>query len=391
MRMFIARAFAVTGLLASASPSLGAGADRPQPSPSGLAARLVAGSHDESAAFSVSRRRRISRRQAPGPSSTWSAPCFQAQGNVSTVDPQTYLYYIQLRPSSASRRRTSGFRTTNRPSRPARADFSACGRPTSCPTFRSRSSDYTFSNGVVGKLVAYNMEERERVKIVNYEGTKQIDRTKIDEQLRARGIELRLDSFLDQSVIRRVETVLREMMAEKGFTNAEVSHTFAAVAGGPKLINVTFQVDDGPEAEDPRHRVRRQHRDERRHASQEDEGQQDAESLLGLDYARRHLQGRQVRGRRRPRPWPTTATRDTCERRSASPRFRTLQDSARPQDPVDPAAHSRSPKDQRYRVGDFSVAGNTVVKSEALTPLFKVKTGDWYNEKEIRDGLDQGA
>ena len=82
--------------------------------------------------------------------------------------------------------------------------------------------DYPFSNGVVGKLVTYNMEERERVKIVNYEGTKQIDRTKIDEQLRARNIELRLDSFLDQNVIRRVETVLREMMAEKGFITAEV-------------------------------------------------------------------------------------------------------------------------------------------------------------------------
>ena len=42
------------------------------------------------------------------------------------------------------------------------------------------------------------MEERERVKIVNYEGSKQIDRTKIDEQLRERSIELRLDSFLDE-------------------------------------------------------------------------------------------------------------------------------------------------------------------------------------------------
>ena len=41
----------------------------------------------------------------------------------------------------------------------------------------------------------------------------------------------------------------------------------------------------------------------------------------------------------------------------------------------------------RYRVGEFNIEGNTVVKSEALTPLFKVKAGDWYNEKEVRDGL----
>ena len=29
--------------------------------------------------------------------------------------------------------------------------------------------DYTFSNGVIGKIVIYNMEERQRVKIVDYE------------------------------------------------------------------------------------------------------------------------------------------------------------------------------------------------------------------------------
>ena len=35
-------------------------------------------------------------------------------------------------------------------------------------------------------------------------------------------------------------------MAEKGFTNAEVSHTITPVAGGPKLVNVTFLVNEGP-------------------------------------------------------------------------------------------------------------------------------------------------
>ena len=40
------------------------------------------------------------------------------------------------------------------------------------------TSDYKFPNGTIGKIVTYNMEERERVKIVNYEGTKEIDRTK---------------------------------------------------------------------------------------------------------------------------------------------------------------------------------------------------------------------
>ena len=49
------------------------------------------------------------------------------------------------------------------------------------------------------------MEERERVKIVDYEGSKNIDRTKIAEQLKEKGIELRLDSFLDENTLHRVD------------------------------------------------------------------------------------------------------------------------------------------------------------------------------------------
>jgi outer membrane protein insertion porin family len=43
----------------------------------------------------------------------------------------------------------------------------------------------------------------------------------------------------------------------------------------------------------------------------------------------------------------------------------------------------------RYRVGNFTFEGNTVVKSEALRPLFKLKTGQFYSEKRIRKGLEQ--
>jgi outer membrane protein insertion porin family len=43
----------------------------------------------------------------------------------------------------------------------------------------------------------------------------------------------------------------------------------------------------------------------------------------------------------------------------------------------------------RYRVGEFTFDGNKVVKPEILRPLFKLKTGDWYNEKRIRTGLEK--
>jgi len=37
-----------------------------------------------------------------GPVILYIAPCFEAQGNQSVIDPQTYTYYIQLKPSAPS-------------------------------------------------------------------------------------------------------------------------------------------------------------------------------------------------------------------------------------------------------------------------------------------------
>src|SRR5262249_13927864 len=44
---------------------------------------------------------------------------------------------------------------------------------------------------------------------------------------------------------------------------------------------------------------------------------------------------------------------------------------------------------QRYKVNEFNVAGNTVVKSEFLKPLFKLEKGEYYSEKKISKGLEK--
>ena len=373
MRMFIARAFAVAGLLGVVA--LPSWAQTPAATAPAAPATTICGVPVPPPANLPP--------AGSGPVIYQMAPCFQAQGNVSTVDPQTYLYYIQLRPSQPSQNNWIPY--DSRAEQTMLEDFKRLWATNFLSDLSVEVKDYPFSNGVVGKLVTYNMEERERVKIVNYEGTKQIDRTKIDEQLRARNIELRLDSFLDQNVIRRVETVLREMMGEKGFITAEVSHTLTAVAGGPKLINVTFQINDGPKL-----KIR------------------DIEFIGNTAKSDGDLRGK-MKDNKKPNPfwgWITRGGTYNADKFEADadlilayyrtegyvraqvgqPEIRTLQDSG---DRKTRYIQLRIPVTEgaRYRVGDFSVAGNTVVKSEALTPLFKVKKGDWYNEKEIRDGL----
>ncbi|MGH9256041.1 MAG: outer membrane protein assembly factor BamA [Vicinamibacterales bacterium] len=386
MRMFLARALALTGLLAAGvSPSW---AQTPPPA-------APAQGPEVSTPTAASQAATFCGQRVPPPANLPPAgsrpvvylvgPCFMAQGNVSTVDPQTYLYYMQITSKLSQPSQNQWVPYDESIEEIARADFQRLWATNFLSDLSIDVSDYVFSNGVIGKLVTYNMEERERVKIVNYEGTKQIDRTKIDEQLRARSLELRLDSFLDQSVIRRVETVLREMMAEKGFTNAEVSHALTAVAGGPKLINVTFQINDGPKL-----KIR------------------DIEFIGNTAKSDGALR-RKMKDNKKPNPfwgWITrggTYKADKFETDAdliqayyrnegyvraqiGQPEIQTLQDSG---DRTTRWIRLRIPVTEgpRYRVGDFAVAGNTIVKAEVLTPLFKVTKGEWYNEKLVRDGL----
>jgi TonB family protein len=88
------------------------------------------------------------------------APCFEAQGHRTLVPPETYLSYIQLKPS--------------RPLAGVWAPYDEAAEKTMAEDFhrlwdtnllislRIDVTDYTFSNGVVGKIVVYNMEERRR-------------------------------------------------------------------------------------------------------------------------------------------------------------------------------------------------------------------------------------
>ncbi len=196
---------------------------------------------------------------------------------------------------------------------------------------------------------------------------------------------MRLDSFVDRGVIRRIEGVLREMMAEQGFTNAEVKHTITAVAGGPKLVNVTFNVSEGPKL-----KIR------------------DIEFVGNTAKSDRALQ-RKMKDNKEPNPfwgWITrggTYKQDKYEADAdliqayyrqegyvraqiGQPEVRTLQDSG---DGKTRYIQLRIPVTEgpRYRVGEFAIDGNTVVKADALRPLFEVQKGEWYNEKKVRDGL----
>jgi outer membrane protein assembly factor BamA len=60
----------------------------------------------------------------------------------------------------------------------------------------------------IGKLVVYRMEERQRIKLVNYEGAKHLEQSKLEEKLRELDLMIRIDTFVDQTRVKRVKTVI---------------------------------------------------------------------------------------------------------------------------------------------------------------------------------------
>src|SRR6185295_15851379 len=140
------------------------------------------------------------------------APCFEKQGNLSLVDVQTYLYYMQIQQKRS--RPTDGIWTPydDAIEQILRDDFKRLWGLGFLDDLSIEKTDYAFSNGVIGEVVTYHMEERQRVKIVDYDGSKKVERSKIDEALKMQNVELRLDTFLDPATIRKVETIVRDLM-----------------------------------------------------------------------------------------------------------------------------------------------------------------------------------
>ena len=157
---------------------------------------------------------------------------FPRQGGTSVIEPQTYLYYIQVRPSRPSA--DVWVPWNDETEKTVLEDFKRLWATNFLDDLSIRVEDRPYPNGVIGKHVIFDMEERQRVKIVDYVGTKKLEQTKIDEKLKEKGITIRLDSFIDQGLIRRVDGVVREMLSEKGYHDGRVTHEMKEVARRPE-------------------------------------------------------------------------------------------------------------------------------------------------------------
>ena len=322
-------------------------------------------------------------------------PCFEAQGGTSVIEPQTYLYYIQLKQSRPSEGVWVPYDDATE--KMLLDDFKRLWGTNFLDNLWIDVADYKFPNGTIGKVVAYNMEERQRVKIVDYIGSKKIEVSKIDEKLKEANAVIRLDTFIDPGLVRKVTGIVRDMLREKGFQFADVKEEIVEISGGPKLVHVTFHMEEGPKVKIRRvdfvgnravndgklkgqmkqNRERPDMRDAfhlpqwfmsvigDRGTYQEPKFEEDAEKIV--EYYRDH---------------------GYIKANVGVPELKVITDS---DDKKTRWIEMRIPvvEGPRYQVGNFDIAGNTVVKSEFLKPLFKMKPGEYYAEKKIRKGLEK--
>ena len=306
---------------------------------------------------------------------------FPTQGNIPVIEPSTYLFYIETKTS----RPTDGVWVPY-DEKSILEDFKRLWATNFLDNIWIEVNDAPYDNGVQGKRVVINLEERQRVKIVDYVGSKKLEQSKIEEKLRDESIQIRLDSFIDPALIRRVEGVIRDMFAEKGYQFARVDHIVKEVAGGPKLVNVSFVMDEGP-------RVRIS-----------------SVEFVGNKAVSSSALAKQMKNNRKEWMFSWITGGGTYQAakfeedadkvveyyrdqgyvmaRVGQPSLKFIEDST---DKGTRYVALRIPiqEGDRYRVGDFAFDGNTVVKSEGLKEIFNVKTGQFYSEKKIRKALDK--
>ncbi len=314
------------------------------------------------------------------------APCFEAQGNVSLVDIQTYLYYIQLKDKLSRPSQNVWVPYDESIEQIVREDFQRLWATGFLDDIKQEYHEYTFSNGVVGRLVTYNLEERQRIRTIDYVGSKQVERTKIEERLKELKTELRLDSFIDPAIVKKVEGVVREMLKEKGFQFSSVTHKITEVAGGPKLVNLVFNLDEGPKV-----KIKTVTFDGNEVASDGTLRKQMKTNKIKkfLPFFTSHGTYQEAKFEEdADRVMQYYLDRGYINAQVGTPELKFIEDSSNKKTRwVDVRIPVR--EGRRYKIGNLDFDGNTIVKTDALRPLFKLAPGEYYSHKEITKGFQK--
>jgi outer membrane protein insertion porin family len=251
-------------------------------------------------------------------------------------------------------------------------------------------------DGPRGKIVIFGVSERKRIQIVDYRGSKELTSSNIEDELKKRDAQVRIDTFYDLGKARKVEAIIREMLAAKGRPFATVKHEAKPIGGAAEQLS--FTIDDGPKAKvksvvfDGNHVYsdgklagkmkkikpsgfwnlswlggKTTYTDSKWLGEPPDPGDQKRieDFYLNNGYVTARVgqpklsytDGKSGFFKRKPVKWVTLTVPIT--------------------------------EGEQYRVGKIDFEGLTVLKEEFVRPLFKLETGDVYNESKFKKGFDK--
>ena len=240
------------------------------------------------------------------------------------------------------------------------------------------------------KVVVFQVLERKRIQIVDFRGNKAVSNTDIEDELKKREAALKVDTFYDPAKARKVEAIIKEMLAAKG-------HPFATVKHEPKTIGgagqqVSFVIDEGAKTkvatvEFTGNEVFSDGKLRKRMKQIKPKGFWNLSWLSGkTTYT--------------PDKWndPHEGDRARVEELYLNNGYVTAQIGEPKITYTD--VQGKKPKKlmhieipvtegEQYRVGDLKFEGLTVFKEEGIRPMFKVRPGDVYNDSKIRKGYDK--
>jgi outer membrane protein insertion porin family len=99
-------------------------------------------------------------------------------------------------------------------------------------------------DGKTGKIVTFFVVEKKTIRSVKYEGLNSITNSEVLEKLRDKKASISQESTYDPSKIKKAETIIKMMLAEKGHQDATIEATTEDVP--PNSIALTFKVNEGP-------------------------------------------------------------------------------------------------------------------------------------------------
>jgi len=101
-------------------------------------------------------------------------------------------------------------------------------------------------DGQLAGIHGLPVDGHDTVASVEIIGTKQMHLHKIHERLRSNGADVRLGLPLESQTLCRFKEVLRDVMSEKGFLDAEITYDVRPTFGNPRDLALKFTITEGP-------------------------------------------------------------------------------------------------------------------------------------------------